>query len=281
MKNTLQRFHLMGVFALALLQSPLSHAHGRWILPSHFNMTGDKPHTITVDMSISNELFVPDHGFIPLAPNKDQSKGPPPASLNMIEPNAHVQAHLSFQFFKRKSVGVISLKENGTHHIYLEQAPVKYQRFTHPNGKQGRVWGFDRPAPKEAQDLAFVTLYSTINTYVSHNAITPIKRLNKGLELVSETHMNDLFVGESTQFQVLFNGNPLEQAMELNVVRGQTRYRNDREVQKIKTDDQGAFTILWKDSGIYLVESEQEMPPEKGNKVIKHALYTTLEVNPE
>jgi len=116
---------------------------------------------------------------------------------------------------------------------------------------------------------------------VSRNKMTKPVSFSIGLELLAESHPNDLFVGESARFQLQLNGKPVDKAVSIDVVEGNTRYRNERKTQKITTDKNGWFEIKWQVAGMYLIETEFDMPSkEVGIDIDKYSLFTTLEVNP-
>lgn len=277
-----QRRNTLAVSLLIASLLPITvNAHGRWVVPSHTMLTGNKPHTITVDMSISNELFKPDYGFIPLIPHEGQQKGPPPAQLNLIGPNDTKVSNIPFEYFVRKSVGAIELTQDGTHLISLQQAPVTFRLYTNDKGKRARAWGLDSALPDNSKHVTRYSMQSNLLSFVSRNKLTSAPLIKKGLEIANGSHPNDLFAGETARFQLLFNGNPVRKGHSLTVVRGETRYRNDRQVFEIETDNQGWFEFTWPNSGLYLVETELDVNDEQDALTNKYALFVTLEVAPE
>lgn len=272
----------VGIAAALLLVTQLVHSHGRWILPSHTQLSGDKSQVITLDMSISNELFQGDYGFLYSVPKGH--KGPPPASLNMLTPNGKVVNKLPFEYFTRKSVGQAKLEQNGTYLFNLLQEPLYFVTYTDTKGKFGRAFGKRAQVklPANAQNISAVQMISNITSYVSRNGQTTPPLIEQGLSLGKGTHPNDLFVGEKAQLQLLFNGKPVKAGVNVQLIPGGTRYRNDREVHQLTTDDKGMIEFAWNKAGIWLLEAEQEKPgkaPDIDTEI--YALYTTLEVNPE
>jgi len=244
-------------------------------------LTGDKAHTINVDMSISNELFQPDYAFIPLDPSLDQSKGPPPASLNMIEATGEMRVNLPFHNLVRKSVAVIDITQQGTQLIYLQQRPVEFRMYQTEEGKKARAWGLHSPLPETAKNVEAYRMKSNLMSWVSRNGLTTPKTLNKGLEIAAGSHPNDLFVTETSRFQLHLNGKPLKQPIELAVLQGNTRYRNDRKIKKVVSDDNGWFSFTWQQAGVYLIEAELDLNADNDGIITRHALFVTLEVNPQ
>lgn len=80
----------------------------------------------------------------------------------------------------------------------------------------------------------------------------------------------------------MFNGEPLDKELEVQVVRGGTRYRNEREQQTFALKGSNQFKVDFAKAGMYLVEAELVLPStEEGIDTDRWALFTTLEVNPE
>ncbi len=273
----------IGVVAiLNLLFQQSAYAHARWIIPSHNTLSGDKPQTITVDMSISNELFKPDHAFKPNTGAALKRPGPPPADLQAITPDQQWLKNIPFNDFTRKSVGSITLDQSGTYRILLQQQAIQFMQFIKENGDKGRAFGSREQAdvPTGASNIKQVTMISTIDSFVSRNTFTPVQPLDQGLAIQPITHPNELFAGETARFSLLLNGQPLLTPISLQVVAGQTRYRNDRQVIKLKSNNKGEFNVTWPHAGLYLIEAETNIKTQ-GSDITKYALYTTLEVNPE
>ncbi|MDX1361283.1 MAG: DUF4198 domain-containing protein, partial [Pseudoalteromonas tetraodonis] len=104
----------------------------------------------------------------------------------------------------------------------------------------------------------------------------------QGLELSGPTHPNDLFVGEQARFQLISDGKPVGEGIEVSILKGDTRYRNERGEIKVTTDKNGMFSTTWKEPGLYLIETSQKVTVnEKDVDASRYVLFTTLEVAPE
>jgi len=290
MKNlTSQRIKVTSVAALLLIQglSQTAWAHARWIVPSHTSLTGEKSHTVTVDMSISNDLFSPTHGFM-MRSNKDSKVRATPAELVMLTPDNKATKDIPFTNFDIKSVGKIKLTQSGTHHIRLQQSAVYYTTYTKPDGSKGRAFGKSYFVPNEAVELPkdvtqikHVKYMPTLDTYVSRNGMTTTAYFNQGLEIKTASHPNDLFEGETTKFQLYVNGEAITSSTSIDVVRGGTRERNDRNIKSFTSDDSGWFEVTWKHPGMYLIETEySEQSTQKGIDLNTYSMFSTFEVNP-
>jgi hypothetical protein len=277
---------IVNILALTtVLFSAAALSHGRWLLPSHTNVTGKSAHAVTFDMSISNDLFQGHYGFVQASTVTDFSKlDATPASLDVIEPNGEWRRDIPFHWLNIRSSGFDTIKTEGTHHYVLNQSDVFFVIFKDLNGELDRRFGKleNMTLPSGSEVVNTIRYIPTIHTFVSRNKMTTPGRLNRGLELVAKGHPNDLFVGEEASFEVYFNGKPLDKELEVQVVRGNTRYRNEREQQTYTLKDTNEFTVTFPKAGMYLVEAELKQPSsEKGIKLDRWALFTTLEVNPE
>lgn len=284
----LKKLLILPILSLSMLTSIYSsetNAHARWLLPSHTNVTGNSEHVITFDMSISNELFQGHHGFVQASTIKDFSKlRATPASLDVIEPNGKWRKDIPFHYLNIKSSGYDTINSEGTHHYVLNQADVYMVIFKDKDGKMSRRFG--KPDQVNLPDGATVVntmrYMPTVHTFVSRNKLTKPARINKGLELVAKGHPNDLFAGEEASFEVYFQGKPLDKELEIQIVKGNSRYRNEREQQTIKLKGSHTFSVTLPKAGMYLVEAELAQPStEEGIKLDRWAMFTTLEVNPE
>ena len=292
------------LFILAgTLFSCFASAHGRWLLPSHTVISGDKAVFVALDMSISNDIFHADkaYGGKPLLSTKpgnlregNQKQAASPLAkmarstkLWVLHPDGSETYDTPIINLGRKSASAIKLEQEGTYRVDIRQDPMYYTVYKSSQGKGGRVFGIDKQAlarmPKGAKVEYKVKLINAVHTYITRNQTSPLhtKAKNSGLELIVKTHPNDLFTGESTQVQALFEGKPLGNT-EIKITRGNTRYRNNRELQTVTTNNQGLATVSWQQPGMYLLElgTEQQAKDENYDK-LKHALYLTLEVFPE
>ena len=282
MTTTLTKVLLSASASLLMLTSTAANAHARWIVPSHTNLSGNNAHVINIDMSISNELFNPHYGFL-MKSKWQQGDRVTPAQLQMYKPDHSLAENLPFENLQLKSVAAVRLQQTGTFHLRLQQSPVHFVTYQNQDKSKGKAFGLRGKAklPKNVTNVKGVRYLPTLDTFVSRNKLTKPTSFNQGLELIPQSHPNDLFVGESTRFQLQLNGKPVQQSIELAVVQGNTRYRNNRNIQKVTTDKNGWFEVVWQGAGMYLIEAELDVDStQQGFDIDTYALFTTLEVNP-
>jgi uncharacterized GH25 family protein len=281
MKINLLKTALIGALSLSALVSTSASAHGRWLLPSHTSLSGDKAHYVMIDASISNEIFAPDKAFKP----KEKGAEYDDNLLMALAPNGEpVNDTIRAYYLKRKSSAAVSLSEEGTYHIAMTQTPRYMTFYKDAQGKRKRVFGKKSEAklPSDASQIKTTKMISTVDTFVSRNGTSKPALLGKGLELSGPTHPNDLFVGESAKFQLLQDGKPAAAGIEVSILKGDTRYRNERGEVKVTTDKDGFFSTTWQAPGLYLIETSSDVDVnEAGVDAGRYALFTTLEVAPE
>jgi len=289
-----------------VLLAEQTFAHGRMLEPSHTIVSGDEPIAISVSYSITNDVFHPDNGpgGIPLAKLAQLQRGeiaaaevfraPPPSNgrrppfrplkLTVTAPDGSVDDSMPFVNFGRTTASQANLEQDGTYRIGVV-SPLVMTTFKTPDGKRNRLFGpvEQLQLPEGATNVFEITSYANIETYVTRNDIsdTVLKPTGEGLELVFAGHPNELFVGETTGIQVLFEGKPVGEGTELILTRAGTRWRNDRDSRTLTTDADGNVTMAWDYAGYWLLEVEFSHPVRTKTSATRYQRYVTLEVNPE
>lgn len=138
--------------------------------------------------------------------------------------------------------------------------------------------------PQDAAELSVNQGVSRVETFVTNGnpSDTALKPVGEGLEMQPITHPNDLFAGEEAKFRLLVDGKPAAN-IEIEVVRGETRYRNAQDEIKLKTDANGEFSVTWPEAGMYWLEAgtadnKTSLPQAKERRL---SYVATLEVLPQ
>ncbi|QNH16199.1 hypothetical protein HEP74_01324 [Xanthomonas sp. SS] len=248
-------------------------AHKAWLQPSQTVLAGEKP-WITVDAAVSNDLFYFNH--VPLRLD----------NLVITAPDGSVVQPQNPATGKYRSVFDVELAQTGTYRLAL----VNDGLFANwnENGQRKRWRGnaasFASEVPKGAKDLQVSQSLGRVETFVTNGAPnqTALKPSGRGLELVPVTHPNDLFAGEKATFKLHIDGKPAP-GLDVEIVRGGTRYRNAQDELKLTTDAQGSFSVTWPEAGMYWLETTSEdtktsMPQAKQRRL---SYVATLEVLPQ
>src|SRR5690606_34265924 len=107
----------------------------------------------------------------------------------------------------------------------------------------GTAEAFATEVPADADQLQVSESIGRIETFVTNGAPTDtaLQSTGKGMELSALTHPNDWYAGEETGFRLTVDGHPQE-GIEIEIIRGGTRYRNSLEAINVTTDANGEFT---------------------------------------
>lgn len=258
---------------VAALSTPLSAlAHKAWLQPSATVLSSDE--WITVDAAVSNDLFFFNH--VPLRAE----------ALSVTAPDGSPVEPANVHTGKLRTVFDLQLTQPGTWRL----AVINQGLFAswEENGQMRRWRGnagtFASEVPATAAKLQVTESVGRIETYVT--AGNPDTRVfavsGKGIELQPITHPNDLFEGEEASFRLLLDGKPAS-GLEVEVVRGATRYRNHQEEIRVTTDAEGVFRVTWPAPGMYWLETSHQddkaSVPQASSRRASYVL--TLEVLPQ
>lgn len=289
MKSTFSTaLSLLSAGLLGITLSTSSVAHDRFILPSHTVLSSEKTETVSLISSISNDIFHPD---MPLG---DNGKGTPPPPMiplfkrlqsSVVTPDGNSIAGPSWQSYSRFSAADQILESNGTYRIRLMQPDTPMVTFKDAEGKPNRIFGPNPQLPSGATEVVKRVIRSSVETFITKGeATTPTTdNSDQQLALGGETHPNDLFSNEPLQLQLFFNGQPLQKAVDVTLVRQNSRHRNQRQERKVTTDSKGNFEITLEDPGFYLLSVELTEKADNNDQLDFYhtSLYVTLEVFPQ
>lgn len=268
----MKRTALALVLSLAVM--PFSAmAHKAWLQPSETVLAGADP-WVTVDAAVSNDLFYFNHVPLPLE------------RLAITAPDGSKVDAQNGATGKYRSVFDVQLKQQGTYRIAMVNSGLSasWDEGGKPKRWRGTAAAFASEVPKDAKDLKVTQSVGRVETFVTNGSPndTALKPVGEGIELVPVTHPNDLFAGEQAKFKLQIDGKPAV-GLDIEIVRGGTRYRNAQEEIKAKTDANGEFSVTWPEAGMYWLETVSEdtntsLPQAKQRRL---SYVATLEVLPQ
>ncbi|HVI57373.1 MAG TPA: DUF4198 domain-containing protein [Luteimonas sp.] len=268
----MKRSLALALFLAAAL--PLAaFAHKAWLLPSQTVLAGDHP-WITVDAAVSNDLFYFNH--VPLRLD----------NVAVVAPDGSKVEARNQATGKYRSVFDLELAQEGTYRIGVvnDYATARWQENGQPKRWRGSAAAFATEVPKDAQGLEVGESVSRVETFVTNGSPSEgaLEPSGVGLELVPVTHPNDLFAGEQATFRLQVDGKPAA-GLDVEIVRGGTRYRDAQEEIKATTGADGTFTVTWPEPGMYWLEASTEdgkvsLPQAKQRRL---GYVATLEVLPQ
>ncbi|MEO8365534.1 MAG: DUF4198 domain-containing protein [Pseudoxanthomonas sp.] len=259
--------------ALAVLLPFSAMAHKAWLMPSETVLAGTDP-WITVDAAVSNDLFYFNHNPLPLE------------RLAITAPDGSKAEAQNGATGKYRSVFDVELKQAGTYRIAMVSAGLtaSWEEDGKPKRWRGTAEKFAAEVPKDAKDLKVSQSVGRVETFVTNGSPNDnaLKSVGEGIELVPVTHPNDLFAGEEAKFKLQIDGKPAA-GLEIEIVRGGTRYRNAQDEIKVTTGADGGFSVTWPEAGMYWLETTSEddktsLPQAKQRRL---SYVATLEVLPQ
>jgi uncharacterized GH25 family protein len=248
---------------------PLSaQAHRAWMLPSATVLSGEDP-WITVDAAVSNDLFYFEHFPLRIQGigNLDTTPagGPPgmrprPAAvLQLLAPDGSAAKAENGSIGRYRSTFDLHLTQKGTYKLAIANSGLfaSYKENGQMRRWMGSAEAFAKQVPANATDLKVAQNSSRMEVFVtSGNPTTSaLKTSGSGLELAPITHPNDLFAGEAAEFSLLLDGTPAA-GVEVSVIPGGNRYRDELGEIKTTRDAAGKISITWPHAGMYWLEAE-------------------------
>lgn len=269
----MKRIPALAALVLACALPLAAQAHKLWLLPSQTVLAGADP-WVTVDAAVSNDLFYFNH--VPLRLDALAVTGPDGAR---VEPQNAATG-------KYRSVFDVQLKAPGTYRLAVvnDALMASWEENGQPKRWRGTAEAFAREVPKDAARLQVSQTAGRVETFVTNGTpdTTALKPSGRGLELVPVTHPNDLFAGEKATFRLQIDGKPAA-GLDVEIVRGGTRYRNAQDEITVKTGADGSFEVTWPEPGMYWVEATTQdantsMPQARQRRL---SYVATLEVLPQ
>lgn len=254
--------------ALAVCLPLSAQAHRAWMLPSATVLSGDDP-WITVDAAVSNDLFYFEHfplrlqgiGKVDQAP----AGGPPgmrprpAAQLQVIAPDGTEVQPENGSIGRYRSTFDVHLTQKGTYKLAVANNGLfaSWKENGETRRWMGNADNFTKEVPAKAEALKVSQNSSRMEVFTTSGAptTTVLKPTGQGLELAPVTHPNDLYAGEAAEFVFLLDGKPAA-GVEISVIPGGNRYRDELGEIKATTDSDGKVSITWPNPGMYWLEAE-------------------------
>lgn len=279
-KSSFLRHAAVATIALSVGLPMAAHAHRGWMLPSATVLSGENP-WVTVDAAISNDVFYFEHNAMRL---DTVSAIAPDGSAAPLE-NKNTGAY--------RSTFDVKLTQKGTYKLTSvnDALSASYKLGNENKRWRGKEENFAKEIPAEAKDVNVSRNQSRMEVFVSSGKPTDtvLKPTGSGLELVAITHPNDLFAGDTSKFGFILDGKPAAD-IEVTLIPGGIRYRDQLGEIKVKTDKEGKFSVKWPTAGMYWMSASNATPRVTGapstaqevgtlDKPIRRVSYTaTLEV---
>jgi uncharacterized GH25 family protein len=262
--------------AVAIPQAAL--AHRAWLLPSATVLSGEDP-WVTVDAAISNDLFYFEHHPLRLD------------GLQVVGPDAAAVTPENSSTGRYRSTFDVRLSRAGTYRIAVvgDMLLASYKLEGETKRLRGDAASIRKELPADARGVQVTRNQSRVEAFVTVGKPTDevLKAVGSGLEMVPVTHPNDLFVGDVARFRFLLDGKPAA-GVEVSVIPGGIRYRDQLAEMKLVTDAAGIVGIDWPNPGMYWLSASTGAgrgnagPAGTFEKPARRTVYSaTLEVLPQ
>ena len=269
----MKRFPVWIAFGLALAAPFAAQAHKFFMVPSQTVLSGGQDNWITVDAAVSNDLFYFNHHALAL---DNLVINAPDGSVVQPE-NAHTG--------KWRSTFDVHLTAEGTYRLAVVNDGFVATYEQDGQRKRWRGSAADLASlPDKADKLVVTESSSRLETFVTVGSPTTktLHSSGRGLEMVPVTHPNDLYSGEPATFRLTLDGKPAAD-VEVVAIPGGTRYRDNQDEIKTRTDADGTFSLTWPSAGMYWLNATAQAGkasnPRADSRRVSYV--ATLEVLPQ
>lgn len=283
----------LSLIALMACLSLPAQAHRSWMLPSATILAGDTP-WITVDAAVSNDIFYFEHfplqiegvgePLVRMGADGKPMPQRPRAKLQVLRPDGSSAEPKYGNTGRYRSTFDVELDQKGTWKLAIANQGLfaSYQL----DGERKRVSGTEaeikKALPKKAENLEVISNTSRMEVFVTAGAPTDelLMPTGKGLELLPQTHPNDLVQGETARFVFVLDGQPAA-GVKVTLIPEGIRYRDNLEESELVTNAQGEIQIDWPRPGMYWLQatSNRAVTDPKSFATQRRDSYTaTLEV---
>jgi len=267
MKSKLAELSLLSVLLLVLAPGDAQAARA-WLLPSQ-TVLARSGGWVTVDAAMADDLFSFNQGAMPVD------------ALVVSGPDGQPVAAQNVAKGKTRSSVDLELRQPGTYRVAVadDMVMARWEEEGNPKRWRGTPAEMATGIPAGAAKLEVQQMQRRVETFVSVGTPSVLKGSGVGLEMVPDTHPNDLYAGETAQFRFLLDGKPAKD-LAVEIIAGGTRYRDSPGEVVLKTDQDGRVSVKWPAAGLYWVDASVEDESATVPKVKKRrASYNaTLEV---
>jgi uncharacterized GH25 family protein len=268
MKNS---FAKISVLLLALMPA-VGEAARAWLLPSQ-TILARSGGWVAVDAAMADDLFSVNQGAMQID------------SLSVTGPDGQPVAPQNLAKSRSRTSFDLELRQPGTYRIVVADSAVmaRWEEDGKPKRWRGPAADMSANIPANPAKLEVEEMQRRVETFVSVGTPTELKATTgKGLELVLLHHPNDLYAREAAKFRLLLDGKPAADH-EVEIIAGGTRYRDNPDELRIKTDGNGEFSVTWPAPGMYWLDVgvEDDRASVAGVKKRRASYNATLEVLPQ
>ncbi|OLL32619.1 ABC transporter permease [Burkholderia sp. SRS-W-2-2016] len=260
-------------FVLAAALPLAAHADRMWLLPSTTELSGNDS-WVTVDGAISDTVFAADHAALRLD------------GLTITAPDGSAVKEQNAITGRYRSVFDAQLPKDGTYRFSVQNHMLfaSYKVGDERKRWRGNADTFAKEVPADAQDLQVTENDLRVETFVTRGKADTgaLKPSGRGLELVADSHPNELVALTPANFRLMLDGKPASN-VKVSVVPGGTRYRDNLNEITIVTDASGKFAVKFPAPGAYWLGAQvrDDRTSVKQAKERRASYAATFEVLPQ
>ncbi len=253
---------LMTLLIANLFCNSLSYAHTPYLVPSRFEPLDNG--LITLDAAFAEHFFVPDVAF-----DSDKFSATNPDGTRVKADAVHR--------LKSRTVLEHTLEQDGTYRFSTGHRYGAVFTTYEQEGETLTSRNSDFTLPNDARLIEQFQSVTLAETYISKGAPTntALQSRNKGLEIVPQSHPNELFVGDEFTFKTLFNGKALDSAR-VDIFRARYQFGTDKPDITLHTLSNGMASFKATEEGIYLLQIRHRAPAPAGSAAPLYSNTYTL-----
>lgn len=251
----------------ALLYSGAILAHTPYLVSPEFTVRGGQ--TVTLDAAFAEEFFTPELAFAG-------------SEFRVTGPDGVARALDKVEVLKLRTVVEHALpKADGTYRFSTGRRHGAVFRTYELDGKKVTTRDAAAAIPAGANVLSDFQAITRAETYLTagkpDNAA--LAAHGQGLELVAQTHPNDLYAGEPVRFQVLFEGKPVP---DIALALEPAVWSSDAKVEPVKLQADAGGVVQWPaataGTWLALVRHRAPAPASAGVREYSHTYTLTFQV---
>lgn len=256
-----KRLIALGTLATAFVFVP-ALAHTSYILPTRFTANLEK--MVTVQSAFAEDFFTPD-----VAVNK--------ADFHVIRPDGTRAEFDKVTPHKQLVIMESAIEKDGTYRFSTGVRRGRRSTMAMVDGEWVNTFRTGGKVPENATATKIRETETVADAYLSKKAPTrnPVDKQIGRLVLQPITHPSDAFVGDPFEFQLLFDGKPM-QGHVMNVDRGGARYDKSKFHLEIETNAEGKVSLNFEKPGVYIIWTRFSADAPEGADVDERGYTTSL-----
>lgn len=256
------KFKLYPAIALLLGCSSLVSAHTPYLVPNAFEPINGG--LITLDASFAERFFVPEIVF-------DNSE------FEVRLPNGSTTEPDTVISIKSRIIVEHDMVDDGTYRFSTGRRLGRVFKAYLQNGERFTMEDPSEPIPEGTELISFYQSITMAEAYVTRGGPTDkaLQARGDGLEFKTNSHPNDVFVGETLNLQALYYGEPLAE-LNVDVFLASQQFGDDSPLITLISGRHGELNFTPEEQGVYLLRSRHRAEAPEGSAAPEFSHTYTL-----